>query len=79
MTNDVRCPECDASVPPGSAYCQECGAKLGAAPVQQPLQQTQKYERVERKKPWLAALLGVAILGVGHMYLGTGLKESPCL
>jgi signal peptidase I len=29
---------------------------------------------VERKKPWLAALLGILIVGFGHFYLGEWLK-----
>jgi TM2 domain-containing membrane protein YozV len=30
--------------------------------------------RVDRKKPWLAALLGLVIVGLGHMYLGMWAK-----
>jgi len=32
------------------------------------------YMHVERKKPWLAALLGILIVGFGHFYLGMWLK-----
>lgn len=32
------------------------------------------YLHVERKKPWLAALLGILIVGFGHFYLGMWLK-----
>jgi TM2 domain-containing membrane protein YozV len=40
--------------------------------VQQP--PMQGYMRVERKKPWLAALLGILVVGFGHFYLGKWLK-----
>jgi predicted lipid-binding transport protein (Tim44 family) len=42
--------------------------------AQQPQQQMQGYLQVGRKKPWLAALLGILIVGVGHMYLGMWAK-----
>lgn len=43
--------------------------------TQQPMQQPmQGYMRVDRKKPWLAALLGILIVGFGHFYLGMWLK-----
>jgi signal peptidase I len=34
----------------------------------------QGYKRVERKKPWLAALIGILVVGFGHFYLGEWLK-----
>jgi TM2 domain-containing membrane protein YozV len=44
--------------------------------TQQPMQQQpmQGYMRVDRKKPWLAALIGILIVGFGHFYLGEWLK-----
>jgi predicted lipid-binding transport protein (Tim44 family) len=41
---------------------------------QQPQQPMQGYMQVGRKKPWLAALLGILIVGLGHMYLGMWAK-----
>jgi TM2 domain-containing membrane protein YozV len=42
--------------------------------AQQPQQPMQGYMQVGRKKPWLAALLGILIVGFGHFYLGMWLK-----
>jgi signal peptidase I len=45
-----------------------------APPTQPTAQQTQQpmqgYMRVDRKKPWLAALLGLIFVGLGLFYLG---------
>jgi uncharacterized membrane protein YvbJ len=79
MATNVTCPKCGEVNPPGSAFCQNCGMQLVAAPIQQPLQQTQDYRRVERKKPWLAALLGILMVGIGHMYLGMWAKGVALL
>lgn len=53
---------------------QEPSTQQKASPTQQPQrQEIQDLTRVERKDPWLAALLGL-IFGGGHMYLGEWAK-----
>ena len=37
------------------------------------------YVKVQPKKPWLAALLGILIVGAGHMYLGKWAKGIALL
>jgi predicted lipid-binding transport protein (Tim44 family) len=45
-----------------------------AGQVQTPGQVQAHYKHVDRKKPWLAALLGILIVGLGHMYLAMWAK-----
>ena len=75
---------------PGDMFCTNCGgtvassaaspAQPAASPMQSPQmqqpqpQQMQGYKRVERKKPWLAALIGILVVGFGYFYLGEWLK-----
>jgi TM2 domain-containing membrane protein YozV len=47
--------------------------------MQQPQRPIEGYLRVDRKRPWLAALLGILIVGVGHMYLGMWAKGIALL
>jgi TM2 domain-containing membrane protein YozV len=42
--------------------------------IQAPQSQYAPSARSDRKKPWLAALLGFLIFGAGHMYLGLWVK-----
>lgn len=90
MANQEYCQNCGAATTPGDMFCTNCGgtvassaaspAQPAASPMQSPQmqqpqpQQMQGYKRVERKKPWLAALIGILVVGFGHFYLGEWLK-----
>jgi len=66
------CPKCGKEVPPGALYCPYCGASLVTTPTT--TTPTTTAPPYEMKNPGIAALLaaiiGLVLLGIGHIYVG---------